>query len=645
MEGRVLAIINALGVALNTSAAPKTWLTAAKGALATGTSGADFLSAPNGLASLAGGAGDDTYCVWDATSRITELANGGIDTVQSYAAAFVLPDFVENLQLMWTGISGRGNALDNIITGGEGSQTLDGGAGNDVLTGGAGADTFVVRRGNGSDVVTDFQAGTDKVLLQDFALYGFAAVKAALSQVGADTVLNLGGGERLVLRNIQAGALTAQDFLLPADPQHSGMRMTFAEEFNSLSASASGSGTTWKTTYKIADQLRTLSSNKEAEYYSDASVGVNPFSISNGILDITAAPGSNPLHLAYNSGLLTTAQSFAQQYGYFEMRAQLPAGQGFWPAFWLLPADGTWPPEIDILEMLGKDPTTAYFSLHSTTSPTTTMGVGLLPDLSKGFHTFALDWQADRMRWYVDGNEVAEAATPADMQRPMYMLLNLAVGDTGSWAGKYDPALPTAHMLVDYVHVWQTGTAPPAPAVNIVTRPADAAASGGTYTLRPDGLSDLYDFTKARGGIHLDATGMSTKLAHTVWGSAFGDDVRAGDGTLNFAAGGGDDLFVFGRGTSRVQGGDGNDTFAFTKGAIAVNDQIIDFHRNLNNGGEHDMLRLDGFSAAAHLDYKGGSGALQFYTITDGSYVSPVIGITVSNASVPLSRADYVFTH
>ncbi|TDH63601.1 glycosyl hydrolase family protein [Dankookia rubra] len=637
-----MAILNAVSVALNTSAAPRKWLTAAKGTTLNGTSGADALSAPNGQATLSGGGGDDTYVIWDASSRIIELANGGIDTVQSYASAFALPDFVENLQLMWTGSAGRGNALHNIITAGDGSQTLDGGAGNDVLTGGTGANTFIARRGNGSDVITDFQAGIDKILLQDAALYSFGAVQAALTQLGTDTVLSLGGGERLVLRNVKASLLSAQDFMLPADPTHAGMRVTFAEEFNSLSASATGIGTTWKTTFKINDQLRTLSTNKEAEYYSDASVGVNPFSISQGILDITAAPGSNPLGLAYTSGLLTTARSFAQQYGYFEVRAQLPAGQGFWPAFWLLPADGGWPPEIDIFEMLGKDPTTAYFSLHTTTGPTTTKSMSLLPDLSKGFHTFGLDWQADRIRWYVDGNEVAEAATPADMQKPMYMLLNLAVGDAGSWPGKYDPSLPTGHMLVDYVRVWQAGTIAPPPSVTTVTGPGDVTAAGGTYTLRPDGLSDLYDFTKARAAIHLDAATMSAKPVHTVWGSALGDEVRAGAGTLNFSAGAGDDTFFFGRGTSRVQGGGGNDTFVLTKGAIAAGDQIIDFHRSLPGGGEHDLLRLDGFSSAAHLDYRAGT-KMQSYVVVDGTYVSPVITIQIANAAGTLTQADYLF--
>jgi beta-glucanase (GH16 family) len=456
-ELQPLIYLNALSVALQTSSNPTKWFSSTtKGTTLLGSSGADYVGSGGGQSTLAGGAGDDTYWVWHTTNTILELQGGGIDTLVACVSGLVLPNQVENLTLPWANTAGRGNALDNIVTGGDGAQTLDGGAGNDILIGGAGADTFVVRAGNGSDVITDFAPGTDRVRLENYALYSFGAVKAALVQSGADAVLTLGGGEKLVFRNTQASSFGAGDFLLPTDPAHAGLHLTFDDEFNSFSASASGIGSTWKTTYQINNQLRTLSSNKEAEYYSDSSVGVNPFSLINGVLDITAAPGSNPLNLPYTSGLITTAKSFAQQYGFFEVRAQLPAGQGFWPAFWLLPASGSWPPEIDIFEVLGNDPTTGYFSLHTTTGATVSNAVRMLPDLSAGFHTYGLSWQADRIKWYVDGNEVAEAATPADMHQPMYMLLNLAVGGAGSWPGQPDPSLPTAHMLIDYVRVWGT---------------------------------------------------------------------------------------------------------------------------------------------------------------------------------------------
>ena len=67
----------------------------------------------------------------------------------------------------------------------------------------------------------------------------------------------------------------------------------------------------------------------------------------------------------YTSGLINSYYTFSQTYGYFEMRAQLPKGQGLLSAFWLVPADGSWPPEVDILEVLGRDTTTMYYGMHS----------------------------------------------------------------------------------------------------------------------------------------------------------------------------------------------------------------------------------------------------------------------------------------
>ncbi len=63
--------------------------------------------------------------------------------------------------------------------------------------------------------------------------------------------------------------------------------------------------------------------------------------------------------------MLTTYSSFAQTYGYFEMRADMPDDQGAWPAFWLPPGDGTWPPELDVVEMHGQDPNTVIATVHS----------------------------------------------------------------------------------------------------------------------------------------------------------------------------------------------------------------------------------------------------------------------------------------
>jgi beta-glucanase (GH16 family) len=237
-------------------------------------------------------------------------------------------------------------------------------------------------------------------------------------------------------------------------PPITGMRLTFESHFSSLRTQAFGEKN-WMTTGPTG--WRTLQSNREAEYYSDASVGVDPFRVDNGILTITAAPGKNPADLPYNSGMLTTYRLFSQVYGYFEMRAKLPAGAGLWPAFWLSPADRSWPPEIDIMEQLGNDPATIYVGTHSAVGDPnvgTTMPIKV-SDTSRGFHVYGLDWEKEEIVWYFDGEPIRRLPTPADMHKPMYILINLAVGGAGSWPGPPNEATVfPARFQVEYLRAY-----------------------------------------------------------------------------------------------------------------------------------------------------------------------------------------------
>ena len=73
-----------------------------------------------------------------------------------------------------------------------------------------------------------------------------------------------------------------------------GLKLTFDDEFNNLSSSPDGSSGTWATTYPFGGAAaRTLPANHEAEYYSDPSVGENPFSVNNGVLTISATPAAS----------------------------------------------------------------------------------------------------------------------------------------------------------------------------------------------------------------------------------------------------------------------------------------------------------------------------------------------------------------
>ena len=261
-----------------------------------------------------------------------------------------------------------------------------------------------------------------------------------------------------------------------------GLVETFDDEFTDFSWYADGviggkpGGGTWRTHFGYAGvqdrNSRTLPSNGEQQIYVDKAfrgtanspLGLNPFHIANGILEITADIASEQIrpfiwNYPYTSGLITTRGTFAQEYGVFEVRARVPKGRGLWSCVWLLAARGGWPPEIDILEVLGNQTHTLVTTWHSKASGTHTKGAAGtdIPDASADYHVYAVDWEEDRISWYFDGVEVFHAPTPADMHSPMYLLINLAVG--GHWPGSPDANthLP-AVLAVDWVRVYKRVT-------------------------------------------------------------------------------------------------------------------------------------------------------------------------------------------
>ena len=112
---------------------------------------------------------------------------------------------------------GDGDDL-HILDGGNGDDMLDGGDGNDTLVGGRGNDLFVFADGDGADTFNDFVAGagTDDVidLTGESAVSTFADVHSHATQVDADTVIDVGGGDSITLLGVNVGVLHADDFML-----------------------------------------------------------------------------------------------------------------------------------------------------------------------------------------------------------------------------------------------------------------------------------------------------------------------------------------------------------------------------------------------------------------------------------------------
>ena len=76
-----------------------------------------------------------------------------------------------------------------------------------------------------------------------------------------------------------------------------------------------------------------------------------------------------------------------------------------------------------------------------------------VPDTSKAYHVYGMDWEADYITFYFDGKQVYRGRTPASMNTPMYMEANLALG--GYWPGNVDKTTPfPSNMKVDYIRVY-----------------------------------------------------------------------------------------------------------------------------------------------------------------------------------------------
>ncbi len=281
-----------------------------------------------------------------------------------------------------------------------------------------------------------------------------------------------------IIGTIQAAEAQSKGAPLNRD----GLVTTFSDDFAKFSWYAEDlpnvppGGGTWRTNFGYAGvqdiNSRTLASDGEMQIYVDRGFrgtatepfGINPFHITRTGLEISAdrAPDSirpSIWNYQYTSGLMTTQPSFSQLYGVFEIRARVPKGKGLWPAFWLLPANRSWPPEIDVFEILGNDPTVLHTNAHSKASGkhTDAPSVIHIPDASADFHTYAVDWEADEIAWYFDGVEVARKPTPADMHTPMYMLANLGVG--GYWPGSPDAftAFP-AILAIQWIRAYRRHT-------------------------------------------------------------------------------------------------------------------------------------------------------------------------------------------
>jgi beta-glucanase (GH16 family) len=460
--------------------------------------GRSSVSGEGGGDVLIGSSGDNRHWITHPNDRVIEQPGGGIDTTIGWTAIRLAPN-VENLIVHGDLNYAAGNDLGNLIVV-DGRQWVYGAGGDDVLVGGFNPVTFVVRAGEGSDVIYSWNTGS-RLQLWDNSLATAAQIRSAMTQNGADVVLRLGTGETLTFRNATLSGFQDTQFLVRLDRSQLG-QPTFGDEFNSLQIYDFSLQTgQWRADYggNLKDVWAySLPSNGEQQVYSkpgfqgtgEADLDINPFSVSGGVLTITANKIAADQQFAawgrdYTSGMLNTYGILEQKYGYFEIRAELPVAAGAWPAYWLLPYPFSPGIEADVLESLGLTPSVDYRRAYG--QDANGQAVNASDNAFKidpsGFHTYGMMWTPTTVTFYYDDVQVFRTPTPANWTQPMALILNLAVG---GWGGTPEAGAFPAQLKVDYVRTYALADGstqvirgePEAPAATL----RSAGAGGGENT-------------------------------------------------------------------------------------------------------------------------------------------------------------------
>jgi len=231
--------------------------------------------------------------------------------------------------------------------------------------------------------------------------------------------------------------------------------LNFFDEFSGPSLNTN----VWRTNFPWGQQL----SGTDQAFLIDSA-----FTFEDGILKIKSSNDTvtgwaydehwNPVPKTYyyTTGMIQSAYSFAQQYGYFETRCKLPFGKGLGFAFWLMAYSG-WPPEIDICEFHCIEPDRIHLANHfrnidgiHTQINTTIDGL----DFTNDFHIYAIEWNPKEIIWYIDNKQVFISETAVPQER-MYVILSSGVGGS-SFTGYADQTTPLpAYFEIDYVRVYK----------------------------------------------------------------------------------------------------------------------------------------------------------------------------------------------
>jgi beta-glucanase (GH16 family) len=228
---------------------------------------------------------------------------------------------------------------------------------------------------------------------------------------------------------------TARAADLPDGP-HGRWQLVFSDHFTGSTLDTAN----WSTCYASSCTDR---GNNELEWYRASQVKVHDSTVSLTVV---------PKHIngkQYVSGMLSSYGKFSFRYGFAQIVAKLPVGQGLWSAFWTAPDNGDWPPEIDIMENWAQSHGVSFYVHFGAANRWDTANV-YVPTASSAFHTYGLDWEPGTVSWYVDGFLVTRLAV--SITQSEYLIADLAVN------GKLPPnsavRFPQS-LVIRSIKVWQ----------------------------------------------------------------------------------------------------------------------------------------------------------------------------------------------
>lgn len=169
---------------------------------------------------------------------------------------------------------------------------------------------------------------------------------------------------------------------------------------------------------------------------------------------------SNKRWFQYTSGEIVTKEK--RLYGYFEISCKMPKGRGFWPAFWMYYNPGCDKgKEIDIFELDGEDSETADIfrtNMHYSYMDDTCINGDMsettedFPDMSIGFHKFAIEWAPGKVLYYFDDKLVRYLEHQFVPETEMPMIANLAIHP---WAPPNYETFQSKSLEIDYIKYYQ----------------------------------------------------------------------------------------------------------------------------------------------------------------------------------------------